>query len=431
MIVVKVAISPDSSSACSTPVRTVTSEPSSAWIRRVSSSGVTPSSAATWTESSCPSLSSSFWAVGTSRIANVAPPIELRSPYLAIPTISELLGRADRGDADLVAELQVLALGHALVDRDLTVAGRPAALDEIERVEAVVLGIGLDPEGEGRRAAGLDRLPVGPQQLGLEVQQRAGGHLDAVDGPDAVERLLRDRRRLGALALEADAGLLPGDDDVGAGVRLDEDRVERLVDRVREDVGAAHHRDAEDDRERGEDGAELPPRHAAEGDPDHVRAISSSAVSTSCSSSPGELLDDLAVGEEEDAVGRGGRTRLVRDHDERLAVVLHRRAQQLEDLAAGLRVEVAGRLVREDDGRPAHERAGDRDALLLAAGELGRAVRAPVLQADLVEQVLEEVLVRLRPGEREREGDVLLGGQHRQQVEELEDEADVACAEAT
>ena len=47
MIFVKVAISPDSSPACSTPVRTVTSVPSSAWIRRVSSSGVTPSSAAT------------------------------------------------------------------------------------------------------------------------------------------------------------------------------------------------------------------------------------------------------------------------------------------------------------------------------------------------------------------------------------------------
>ena len=46
MIVVNVAISLDSSSACSTPVRTVTSEPSSAWIFRVSSSGVTPSSAA-------------------------------------------------------------------------------------------------------------------------------------------------------------------------------------------------------------------------------------------------------------------------------------------------------------------------------------------------------------------------------------------------
>ncbi len=52
MIVVKVAISLDCSFASSTPVRTVTSLPSSAWIRCVSCSGVVPSAAAAWTASS-------------------------------------------------------------------------------------------------------------------------------------------------------------------------------------------------------------------------------------------------------------------------------------------------------------------------------------------------------------------------------------------
>ena len=46
MIVVKVAISLDSSSACSTPERTVKSSPSAAWMRCVSCSGVVPSAAA-------------------------------------------------------------------------------------------------------------------------------------------------------------------------------------------------------------------------------------------------------------------------------------------------------------------------------------------------------------------------------------------------
>ena len=87
MIVVNVAISLDSSFACWTPVRTVKSLPSSDWICCVSCSGVVPSAAATVTASSWPSLSSSSCAVATSKIANVAPPIELRSPYLAIPTI--------------------------------------------------------------------------------------------------------------------------------------------------------------------------------------------------------------------------------------------------------------------------------------------------------------------------------------------------------
>src|SRR5207244_3150946 len=55
---------------------------------------------------------------------------------------------------------------------------------------------------------------------------------------------------------------------------LREDRREALVDRVREDEGAADHRHAEHDREGGERRAELPPREALQGDPDH-RAVSS------------------------------------------------------------------------------------------------------------------------------------------------------------
>ena len=115
----------------------------------------------------------------------------------------------------------------------------------------------------------------------------------------------------------------------------------------------------------------------------------------------------------------------MRDHDHRLAVVLDRLVQQLEDLAAGLRVEVAGRLVGEDDCRAGDERARDRDALLLAAGELGGPVGQAVGEPDPLDEIPEELLVRLLAGERERQRHVLLGGQHREQVEELEDEADV------
>ena len=79
------------------------------------------------------------------------------------------------------------------------------------------------------------------------------------------------------------------------------------------------------------------------------------------------------------AICRGAR--VVGDHHDRLPEVAHRVAQELEDLAARLRVEVAGRLVGEDDGRARDERARDRDALLLAARELGRAVVQPVARA--------------------------------------------------
>ena len=89
----------------------------------------------------------------------------------------------------------------------------------------------------------------------------------------------------------------------------------------------------------------------------------------------GALLveDDQAVGEVEDAVGDRGRARIVGHHHDRLAVVVARAPEQREDLGARARVEVARRLVGEDDRRPRDERARDRDALLLAARELGRA----------------------------------------------------------
>ena len=53
---------------------------------------------------------------------------------------------------------------------------------------------------------------------------------------------------------------------------------------------------------------------------------------------------------------------------------------------AGLRVEVAGRLVREHEARAVHERARDRDALALAARELRRQVPRASREADALER---------------------------------------------
>ena len=94
-----------------------------------------------------------------------------------------------------------------------------------------------------------------------------------------------------------------------------------------------------------------------------------------------------------------------------------------------MRVEVAGRLVGEEHRRPGDERAADRHALLLPARELGRAVVSPVAQPDLVEQCVDPLALGLLPGDRERQHDVLLRREDRQQVEELEHEADVAPAQ--
>jgi hypothetical protein len=110
--------------------------------------------------------------------------------------------------------------------------------------------------------------------------------------------------------------------------------------------------------------------------------------------------------------------------------VVHGVAQQGKDLAAGRRVQVARRLVGEHHRRAGDERAGDGHALLLAARELGRAVAEAVGQADLLDEFVEPLRVRLAAGQLERQGDVLGRGEHREQVEELEDEADVVAPQA-
>ena len=45
-------------------------------------------------------------------------------------------------------------------------------------------------------------------------------------------------------------------------------------------------------------------------------------------------------------------------------------------------VEIAGRLVGDEDGGIGRQRAGERDALLLAAGQFGRIVMQPLGKPD-------------------------------------------------
>ena len=122
-----------------------------------------------------------------------------------------------------------------------------------------------------------------------------------------------------------------------------------------------------------------------------------------------------------------GRARVVRDHDHGLAEVVDGAPEQPEHLARRLRVEVAGRLVGEHDRGPRDQRAGDRHPLLLPAGQLGGTVREPVAEPDRVDERGEPLVVDLRAGERQRQRDVLVRGQDRDQVVGLEDEAELVA----
>ena len=73
---------------------------------------------------------------------------------------------------------------------------------------------------------------------------------------------------------------------------------------------------------------------------------------------------------------------LVGDQDDRDAALAVEPLQDLHDLDAGAAVEVAGGLVGEEQLGVVDQRAGDRDALLLAARELVRRVVRAVAEAD-------------------------------------------------
>ena len=99
------------------------------------------------------------------------------------------------------------------------------------------------------------------------------------------------------------------------------------------------------------------------------------------------------------------------------------------------RVEIAGRLVGEQQARRVDQRARDGDALLLAAGELARRVALAIAEADEFQRSARPLAARRaadRPRCRVKEGklDILDGARPGEEIEALEDEAKALAADA-
>ena len=106
-----------------------------------------------------------------------------------------------------------------------------------------------------------------------------------------------------------------------------------------------------------------------------------------------------------------------------------RQVDKLDNLLSAVRIEVAGRLVRQEDLRFVHKRSRDRDPLLLPAGELLREVVQFVGESNLLEY-LEYSTADLTLGESqdlERHRDILFHGSTREEFEVLEHHTDVAA----
>jgi hypothetical protein len=90
--------------------------------------------------------------------------------------------------------------------------------------------------------------------------------------------------------------------------------------------------------------------------------------------------------------------------------------------------------VGEQQARAVDQRPGDRDALLLAAGQLTRTIELSAVKTKLVKRLSRPRQAlgfsRRASGVKQRQGDVLNGARAREQIEALEDKADAFAADA-
>ena len=123
------------------------------------------------------------------------------------------------------------------------------------------------------------------------------------------------------------------------------------------------------------------------------------------------------------AVERGGQPRAVGHHQEAAAGSRHQIARQRQNLVGGRLVEIAGRLVGEQQQRLHRQRAADRDPLLLAAGQLlGIALQQAAEPQPLHQFAMPRGIVTAGNARLERQ--VIVDIQARDQVELLEHQAE-------
>jgi hypothetical protein len=130
----------------------------------------------------------------------------------------------------------------------------------------------------------------------------------------------------------------------------------------------------------------------------------------------GELKDAIVMGDDDDTAARGAGDFVHKFHD---ATTI-------------LAVEGGGGFVGDEEARFVDEGAGDGDTLLLAAGELGGALRVPCRRgrgAGAAPRRTFLGLVTAHAVEEERHGDVLGEIEGGDQVELLENESDVLATE--
>jgi len=115
--------------------------------------------------------------------------------------------------------------------------------------------------------------------------------------------------------------------------------------------------------------------------------------------------------------------RLVGDQQDRGALFLQKRQGVVANAVAQAFVEAREGLVHQKDPRPRRQRAGERDALLLAARQLMRVFRAEPAQRHPLQQLADPRGTR-RPASGQAKGDVLGDVEMREEREILKHQPD-------
>jgi len=137
-----------------------------------------------------------------------------------------------------------------------------------------------------------------------------------------------------------------------------------------------------------------------------------------------------AIEQVDHPVGHAGHPGVVGHQQDRLALVMGT-LQQPQHVPGVGAVQVAGGLIGQQQARLVGQRPGQRDPLLFPAGEPGRGGVRLLRQAQLAEQFFAPApcLAGSDAGQQRRKFHIVRDGHVGEQVEELEDEADVLAAQ--
>ncbi|KAG1260214.1 hypothetical protein G6F65_015110 [Rhizopus arrhizus] len=294
-------------------------------------------------------------------------------------------GNAQRAGAELevITGLQPQPLQQARIGIGLALGWHAGVGDQR------TAGRGPHPQRATQRVTCLHRLDAG-HLAGLAVEQHAAEAGDAGVGQSAPLRFFGEGLR---------RVVAPGDAEVTA-EHFRRTAGQGQVDPVHQGADRGHH------------------RHAQHQGREHAGSCCRSALDR----------QQAAVIDAVDVLAALGQPQVVGDQHQRGAAAGVEFEQQVADVLAGGVVQRAGRFVGEQDARAGDEGTCQGHALLLAARQLARVVTGAMAQADLRQHFVHPHPV-FAAGQLQRQRDVLGGGQRRQQVEALEHEADLACAQ--